>query len=386
MVLQNVIGVTMIEVSMNCNSILAEPPSMCDTDIDDLIQHSHDNQSNDDFPSEYCDDFEEYESDFEEEDEEDNEDNDRNSKQHTQHISDEEEEKVDSPLQDEVELKRNEVMNRSKELLEIIKLDKILFTNFDLPPINYDMFIKTFGRKDAKQVSCQTIDREDNETQTDSLEICTKWTQNPSATRLVAGNESQLNDKLSSNSYPIPKSEKVLICRSHIMSAFAEQYLVVGAMIDGSLALWDLNEVSNSFKEIIIDNQMFVLRTPSYNSALTATEHNCPVVAIKKLSYSESNDESIHFLTVDENGILVIWAIHDIKGVDLDIKSLKITTLECQPNDWSNFYCGTDNGLVIRHTRQQELITKLPKVYQKSQMNSLWTKVAIINNECMERT
>ncbi|CAG2120054.1 unnamed protein product, partial [Medioppia subpectinata] len=219
-------------------SILAEPPSMCDTDIDDLIQHSHDNQSNDDFPSEYCDDFEEYESDFEEEDEEDN---DHNSKQHTQHISDEEEEKVDSPLQDdskqvnsglqsienmpkfdktyqsitesvksakirsEVELKRNEVMNRSKELLEIIKLDKIFFTNVDLPPINYDMFIKTFGRKDAKQVSCQTIDREDNETQTDSLEMCTKWTQNPSATRLVAGNESQLNDKLSSNSYPIPK-------------------------------------------------------------------------------------------------------------------------------------------------------------------------------------
>ncbi|CAG2176505.1 unnamed protein product [Oppiella nova] len=109
------------------------------------------------------------------------------------------------------------------------------------------------------------------------------------------------------------RPEKVLICRSHITTAFAEQHLVIGAMIDGSLALWDLNEVSNSYKEITIDNQMFVLRTPSYNSALTAREHDCPVITIKQLTLSESNEESIHFVTVDENGILIIWAINEVK-------------------------------------------------------------------------
>lgn len=57
--------------------------------------------------------------------------------------------------------------------------------------------------------------------------------------------------------------------------------------------------------------------------------------------------------------------------------NFKITCFECQPNQWSEFYCGTDNGTVIRYTRHQ-LLSNLPKMYTKSEINSLWTRVTAI--------
>jgi len=96
-------------------------------------------------------------------------------------------------LRSESEVHMNKAIKRGNELLEIIKLNKIGFTNCDLPPINYDIFIRTFGRRDAKQVSCQTCEREDIQIQTESVIVDNKWTQNPSFTRIHAGNDDEEN-------------------------------------------------------------------------------------------------------------------------------------------------------------------------------------------------
>ena len=247
---------------LNIQSVQAEPPSICDTDMEDMINNTTDNQLNDEFPSDYCDDFEEYESDFEDDDDQQEEeeqeeeelevnlhqqkldiphnlqdlykrkdtsmeiyDNHKNNKilpqsdvievRETSHKSEVTPILISNmrpnqsfthcvqsaKIRSQIEIERNKTIKRSKELLDIIKLDEISFTNFDLPQINYELYIKTFGRKDSKQVSCQTSERENSETQTDFIQMSDKWTQNPSFTRLVAGNQNQMNEETLSNDF-----------------------------------------------------------------------------------------------------------------------------------------------------------------------------------------
>ncbi len=112
---------------------------------------------------------------------------------------------------------------------------------------------------------------------------------------------------------PQNRAEKVLICRSHIVCAYSEDSIVVAAMIDGSVALWDLNEESHHHKEMIVDNHKFVLRSPSYNSATTGNGHNCAVVAITRILYDLDHNSS-HFATIDEMAFLIIWAFVEVKG------------------------------------------------------------------------
>lgn len=117
--------------------------------------------------------------------------------------------------------------------------------------------------------------------------------------------------------------EKVLICRSHIVSAFSHESLVIAAMIDGSVALWDLKEESHYHKEVLIENNKFILRSPSYNSAGTGKGHDRSVVAITQMASLDLNEISLHFATIDETGILMIWAVNRVEGL-LALKLLLI--------------------------------------------------------------
>lgn len=220
---------------INCyviQSILCEPPS----ELEDMINNLSDNQTdaNNYYVSdydEYEDDFEDYESDFEEDDEEEDEEmeekesEDRNnaneyvakqkyftdvnvnsnafkdSKESNVELNEEMVHKthfldffVPNALKyfqtkNETNGHQNKMLKRGLELLEIIKLNKISANVCDIPPINYDVFIRIFGRKDTKQVKCQTCERNDIEIQTDSTINEHKWTQNPSITRNDCGND-----------------------------------------------------------------------------------------------------------------------------------------------------------------------------------------------------
>ncbi|XP_044762215.1 cytoplasmic dynein 2 intermediate chain 1 [Coccinella septempunctata] len=69
---------------------------------------------------------------------------------------------------------------RGEELLNMIKLDTVNFTVFDMPPVPYDQFIKAFGNANSIQIGIQTgEERIEEEAQTDRVETAEKWIQMP---------------------------------------------------------------------------------------------------------------------------------------------------------------------------------------------------------------
>ena len=94
--------------------------------------------------------------------------------------------------------------------------------------------------------------------------------------------------------------------------------------------------------------------------------------------YAEESNDSALSQTSDYK-ITQISSINLIDKFMSTPSPVKITAFECQLNDWSNFYCGTDSGIVIRCTRVQESVATLPKCYNKSDLNSDWAQVSIIS-------
>lgn len=80
--------------------------------------------------------------------------------------------------------KKNTLMEyykqRARDLCSLITLDEIKYSLFEINPVPYDVFIKTFGKSNFFQGSSQTNDDYvDEVTQTDSIFTVNKWTQNP---------------------------------------------------------------------------------------------------------------------------------------------------------------------------------------------------------------
>ncbi|XP_077484875.1 cytoplasmic dynein 2 intermediate chain 1 [Amblyomma americanum] len=73
----------------------------------------------------------------------------------------------------------SKAQQRAKDVLEMVSLDSMTFQVFDIPPTTYDVYITTFGRADAKQVLVQTDLGDDEECQTETIELKEKWTQHP---------------------------------------------------------------------------------------------------------------------------------------------------------------------------------------------------------------
>ncbi|XP_032900496.1 cytoplasmic dynein 2 intermediate chain 1 isoform X2 [Amblyraja radiata] len=81
---------------------------------------------------------------------------------------------------------------RSVELLRLIDLDfSVSFSMLDMPPLNeYDVYIKSFGRRNTKQAFVQSNEDDvDRDIQTDEIETVDKWTQHPGEGILVCGGE-----------------------------------------------------------------------------------------------------------------------------------------------------------------------------------------------------
>ncbi|KAK7870991.1 hypothetical protein R5R35_012186 [Gryllus longicercus] len=71
---------------------------------------------------------------------------------------------------------------RGEELLSMIRLDTVGFSLLDLPPVPYEVYMKSYGRSNTQQASVQT--NEDNlseEIQTEEIIVKNKWTQHPVA-------------------------------------------------------------------------------------------------------------------------------------------------------------------------------------------------------------
>ena len=60
----------------------------------------------------------------------------------------------------------------------MIRLDVVSFELFNLPPIRYDAFMRTFGAANALQATTQTgEDNLEEDVQTEEIETMHKWTQ-----------------------------------------------------------------------------------------------------------------------------------------------------------------------------------------------------------------
>ncbi|KAJ9586214.1 hypothetical protein L9F63_020123 [Diploptera punctata] len=72
------------------------------------------------------------------------------------------------------------VKKRGEELLGMIQLDTVSFTLFDLPPIPYEVYMKSYGRSNTLQAHAQTNEDDlSQEVQTDEIVYKNKWTQKP---------------------------------------------------------------------------------------------------------------------------------------------------------------------------------------------------------------
>lgn len=70
---------------------------------------------------------------------------------------------------------------RAKDLMQIVKLNTLSYNIYDNPSINYEVFVKLFGKKTAKQAATQTVERGECETQTESITSQDKSVQHPFA-------------------------------------------------------------------------------------------------------------------------------------------------------------------------------------------------------------
>eukprot|EP01137_Pigoraptor_chileana_P018006 Opistho-2@76862 len=70
---------------------------------------------------------------------------------------------------------------RGREILRLIDLDFTTFNLFELSPVSeYELYIKSFGKKDSTQASTQTRDDDnDQDTQTEPVTMRDRWVQNP---------------------------------------------------------------------------------------------------------------------------------------------------------------------------------------------------------------
>ncbi|XP_071451242.1 cytoplasmic dynein 2 intermediate chain 1-like [Hetaerina americana] len=87
-------------------------------------------------------------------------------------------------------------LERGRKLLQMITLDEISYSLFELPPIPYDAFMKCRGHLNTKQISTQTNEDSHSEgTQTDYIPMVDVWTQKPPVITL--------NDKEGTKSHPL---------------------------------------------------------------------------------------------------------------------------------------------------------------------------------------
>lgn len=70
-------------------------------------------------------------------------------------------------------------LKRGRELMELVKLTSVKYSLYANPSINYEVFLKLFGRKNVKQVQVQTHDRSECEVQTELSIFQDKAVQHP---------------------------------------------------------------------------------------------------------------------------------------------------------------------------------------------------------------
>ncbi|ESP02269.1 hypothetical protein LOTGIDRAFT_199790 [Lottia gigantea] len=171
--------------------------------------------------------------------------------------------------------------------------------------------------------------------------------------------------------------------------------LVCAGMTDGSLVIWDLREQGYMHRMIKLDQEEYLFRFPTYNTAgvSESENHHSPVQSLVPVfpdptssQYKEETDNSglsFQLASVEKNGCVNLWVVTEIPSpdsagseVDLGlspggkIKLVKSSTIKLNSPlkldkgdslqafefklstcDLNHFYVGTDTGYVIHGVR-----------------------------------
>ncbi|XP_068529564.1 cytoplasmic dynein 2 intermediate chain 1 isoform X1 [Anas acuta] len=220
--------------------------------------------------------------------------------------------------------------------------------------------------------------------------------------------------------------QKVLICDSEVSCCCfspSRTTLVFAGTIDGSLLVWDLREDSRIHPHMTFGETDWTFRVPTFSTdgVLNSVNHTSPIVAVEPVSTSLCTDQKyglsslsyqeemsgppFQIASMDENGILNMWVVVELKKVDLSgsqtdlglipggkVKLVHSSTMELNSSlfpkdvrlrtpqaltikflssDPNHFIVGTNIGLIGHGTRHD--LKVLPKLFrpQKSGIRSI---------------
>lgn len=133
---------------------------------------------------------------------------------------------------------------RAKELANLVELDLVTINLFDMPPMTeYEMYIRSYGESNCAQTGSQTgMDGADREIQTETIQMRTKWTQEPPHDLIGCGrDEDEIEeDDAQQDEESAAKSRKEDAAR---LGAFIGRAgLVVSAILEENLSLYSVTQ------------------------------------------------------------------------------------------------------------------------------------------------
>nr|XP_031311701.1 WD repeat-containing protein 60 isoform X6 [Camelus dromedarius] len=316
---------------------------------------------------------------------------------------------------------------RSTKLLRLIDLDfSFTFSLLDLPPVNeYDMYIRSFGKKNTKQAYVQcNEDHVERDVQTEEVETREVWTQHPGEGAAVSGGSDRGGP---GGAAVVPKVDTPRLCSflraaCQVIAVLLEEDRVAAEPSwppraqDCTLPLSDGSVPFNT-------GLLFL-----QNGVLTSVNHRSPLRAIEPVSASvckrqscvlspfsapeETSGLSFHIASLDESGVLNVWVVVELPRADLAgsisdlglipggrIKLLHSTavhlggslfhkgdefwvstqTLNVKflPSDPDRFVVGTDMGLVCHGTRQERRV--FPRLFRPQQQGVRPVRVNVVD-------
>ncbi|KAL3835822.1 hypothetical protein ACJMK2_021293 [Sinanodonta woodiana] len=196
--------------------------------------------------------------------------------------------------------------------------------------------------------------------------------------------------------------QKILACESQPKCCCfspVKPTLVFAGMVDGSIAVWDLREIASLHKSVVVDNQEYLLRFPTYDTAgiLDNENHHSPVNSIcpvySYMTTSSSNHHhainssaglSFQLVSTEDMAVLHFWVVAEImhpdpSGSESDLglapggqvkllksssltldgpardgflkTSMRALSMQLLPSDPNQFYIATDLGFVFHGLR-----------------------------------
>ncbi|XP_039111786.1 cytoplasmic dynein 2 intermediate chain 1 isoform X1 [Hyaena hyaena] len=233
---------------------------------------------------------------------------------------------------------------RSTKLLRLIDLDfSFTFSLLDLPPVNeYDMYIRSFGRKNTKQAYVQcNEDNVDREIQTEEIETRGVWTQHPGEGTAVSGGSG--SEDLCDTAAPkvdAPRLSRFLRAACQVIAVLLEEDRVAvepswdPAAQDSTLCISDNASQLNTSLPFLQDRKVSCLCASQVQRQMVVSVHGPPGAAFAP--------------ALDGRHVLCVWDIWQPSGPQkVLICESKVTCCCFSPFKAFLLFAGTVHGSVL---------------------------------------